>query len=350
MTLSTKTSGRDRLDITNRVLLDLFEQDTYYALNARQAAMLRAAGELTILPAALTTYAGASVTAGEFTQAAHLLEQSDAISAATSAPPHRSVRTYLAACLGQEQQAEQLAQATIQEATERGEGSEVTIALFALTFLRNGLAHYEQAFTACTAALAYDDVGMHGHLLNEMVEAAARSARRDIAESAAGELIERAAASPTRTALGYAARAKAILDSEPSAETEYLTAITELDKTPLDVLAARTHLIFGEWLRRANRRAEASSRLRTAYEMFRQMGADGVKLLHALVEKNDALVKTMYPNYAQTGENDMFATELRIVVPDAQSTVTEGILEKSTKLMKLSEFKKWLEEGKLVSS
>ncbi len=237
--------------------------------------MLRAAGELTILPAALTTYAGASVTAGEFTQAAHLLEQSDAISAATSAPPHRSVRIYLAACLGQEQQAEQLAQATIQEATERGEGSEVTIALFALTFLRNGLAHYEQAFTACTAALAYDDVGMHGHLLNEMVEAATRSARRDIAESAAGELIERAAASPTRTALGYAARAKAILDSEPSAETEYLTAITELDKTPLDVLAARTHLIFGEWLRRANRRAEASSRLRTAYEMFRQMGADG---------------------------------------------------------------------------
>ncbi len=81
-----------------------------------------------------------------------------------------------------------------------------------------------------------------------------------------------------------------------------------------------------------------------------QMGADGVKLMHALIEKNDALVKTMYPNYAQTGENDMFATELRIVVPDNQMIVTEGILEKSTKLMKLSEFKKWLEERKLVSS
>jgi len=81
-----------------------------------------------------------------------------------------------------------------------------------------------------------------------------------------------------------------------------------------------------------------------------QMGADGVKLMHALVAKDEALVKTMYPNYAQTDENDMFTTELRIVVPDAQTTVTEGILDKSTRLMKLSEFKKWLEERKLVSS
>ena len=117
-------------DITLRVLLDLFDQDTYDALNARQVGMLRAAGELTVLPAALTTYAGARVTSGDFTRAAELLEQSDAISIATGAPPHRSIRTYLAACRGREQQVKQLAQATIQEATTRGEGSEVTVVLF----------------------------------------------------------------------------------------------------------------------------------------------------------------------------------------------------------------------------
>jgi len=81
-----------------------------------------------------------------------------------------------------------------------------------------------------------------------------------------------------------------------------------------------------------------------------QMGADGVKLMLALIEKNDAGVKEMYPNYAQSEENDMFKTELRIVVPDSQTTVTPEILEKTTRLMKLSEFKKWLEERKLVSS
>ncbi|MCK0172767.1 LuxR family transcriptional regulator [Mycolicibacterium sp. F2034L] len=263
-------------DITNRVMLDLFLQDTYYTLNARQTAMLRAAGELTVLSAALTTYAGACVTAGDFTAAAELLEQSDAIATAISAPPHRSIRTYLAACRGRDDEAQRLAEATIREATERGEGSEVTVVLFSLAVLHNGLAHYEDAFRASATALEFDDVGMTGHLLNEQVEAAARTGRRDIAESAAGRLIERAAASPTPTALGYAARARALLSSGPDAEGEYLTAIAELENAPLDVLTARTHLIFGEWLRRANRRADASSRLRVAYEKFVQMGADGL--------------------------------------------------------------------------
>jgi ribose transport system substrate-binding protein len=81
-----------------------------------------------------------------------------------------------------------------------------------------------------------------------------------------------------------------------------------------------------------------------------QMGADGVKLMLALIEKNDAVTKEMFPNYAQSDKNDMFDTELRIVVPDAQTSVTAEILEKSTKLMKLSEFKQWLADRKLVSS
>ena len=175
-------------DITLRVLLDLFDQDTYDALNARQAELLRAAGELTVLPAALTTYAGARVTSGDFTRAAELLEQSDAISTATGAPPHRSIQTYLAACRGNEQQAKQLAQTTIQEATARGEGSEVTVVLFSLAVLHNGLAQYEEALAACTSALEYDDVGMYGHLLNEMVEAAARSGNMGIAATAAAQV------------------------------------------------------------------------------------------------------------------------------------------------------------------
>ena len=262
-------------DITNRVLLDLFEQDTYDALNARQAGMLRAAGELTVLPAALTTYAGACVTSGDFNRAAELLEQSDTISVATGAPPHRSIQTYLAACRGMEQQGRQLAHDTIREATARGEGSEVTVVLFSLAVLHNGLAQYEDALAACTSALEYDDVGMFGHLLNEMVEAAARSGNMGIAETAAAQLIERAEATGTATARGYSARAKALLTIGPAAEDEYRTAIEELEDSPLAVLTARTRLLFGEWLRRTNRRAEAGDQLRIAYDSFLRMGADG---------------------------------------------------------------------------
>ncbi|GAY14506.1 LuxR family transcriptional regulator [Mycobacterium sp. shizuoka-1] len=263
-------------DLTLRVLLDLFDQDTYDTLNARQVELLRAAGELTVLPAALTTYAGACVTSGDFAQAANLLEQSEAISTATGAPPHRSIQTYLAACRGDEEQAEQLAQATIADATARGEGSEITVVLFSLAILHNGLGQHDKALTACASALEYDDVGMYGHLLNEMVEAAARSGQSSIAETAAANLIERAEATGTPTARGYAARARALTAGGGDAEHDYRVAIAELARSPLKVMTARTHLLLGEWLRRANRRAQARDELRIAHGMFRDMGADGL--------------------------------------------------------------------------
>lgn len=262
-------------DITLRVLLDLFEQDTYSSLNVRQLELLRAAGELTVLPAALTTHAGSCVTSGDFAQAADLLEQSDEISAATGAPPHRSIRTYLAACRGQEQLGRELARATIEDATARGEGSEITVVLFSLAIMHNGLGQYDEALTACTSALEHDDVGMFGHLLNEMVEAAARSGQTSVAQAAADQLIERAEATRTATALGYAARAKALTTTGPAAEHCYRTATTELQRSPLKVMTARSHLLFGEWLRRESRRADARDELRFAHEMFVQMGADG---------------------------------------------------------------------------
>jgi DNA-binding CsgD family transcriptional regulator/tetratricopeptide (TPR) repeat protein len=280
-------------DITLRVLLDLFDQDTYSSLNGRQLELLRAAGELTVLPAALTTYAGVCVTSGDFGQAADLLEQSEAISTATGAPPHRSIQTYLAACRGQEQRGKELARATIQDATARGEGSEITVVLFSLAILHNGLGQYDEALAACTSALEYDDVGMYGHLLNETVEAATRSGNTSAAEAAAAQLIERAEAAGTATALGYSARAKALTTQDPTAEHEYRSAIRELESSPLKVMSARTHLVFGEWLRRANRRAEARNELRVAHEMFVQMGADGFarRARHELQAAGEALPK-----------------------------------------------------------
>ncbi|MEZ6067372.1 MAG: substrate-binding domain-containing protein [Planctomycetaceae bacterium] len=81
-----------------------------------------------------------------------------------------------------------------------------------------------------------------------------------------------------------------------------------------------------------------------------QMGYDGVKLMHALVADDKSVTTAMYPNYAQTGENDLYRTELRVVVPDGETAITADLFEPETKFFKSADFKKWLQERGLISS
>lgn len=261
--------------IALRVLLERFEEATYNALSRRQLEILTATGELTALPNVLTTNSGACVNAGDFAQAAALIEQSRSIAEATGTPPHRSVEAYLAAYRGQERQCIEMVQATIEEATERGEGAAIAQAQFSAAILNTGLRQYDKAFAACSSALEYDDIALRGYILVEMVEAAIRSGHRSAAQAALGELAERAAASGTDSALGLAARSRALIDEGPAAEAEYEVATAKLQRSPVVVYYARTRLVYGEWLRRQNRRTDARQQLRFAHTMFTEMGADG---------------------------------------------------------------------------
>ena len=100
-------------DLTSRVCLDLFDQDSYNFLVAREVEELRGAGALTMLPVALVTYAGICVTGGKFEQAAAVLEESAAIITATGAPVRPLINTYLAAYRGQVQLCREGVQETI---------------------------------------------------------------------------------------------------------------------------------------------------------------------------------------------------------------------------------------------
>jgi DNA-binding NarL/FixJ family response regulator len=119
---------------------------------------------------------------------------------------------------------------------------------------------------------AYDDLGLLGWALIELVEAAVRSNRPDVAARAFEELAEHTSASGTDWALGIEARCRALLrDDQP--EDSYREAIERLANTRIVVHHARSHLLYGEWLRRAQRRTDARHQLRSALEMFAQMGA-----------------------------------------------------------------------------
>src|SRR5262249_40680644 len=85
---------------------------------------------------------------------------------------------------------------------------------------------------------------------------------------------ERTSAVGTDWALGVRAWARALLSDGPAAEPLYREAIERLERTRIAVHLARAHLVFGEWLRREDRRVEARAQLRTAHEMFDKAGAE----------------------------------------------------------------------------
>ncbi len=85
----------------------------------------------------------------------------------------------------------------------------------------------------------------------------------------------RVKATPTPWALGIDSRIGALLSEGDVADSLYRESLEHLGRTQVAVERARGRLIYGEWLRRQNRRADARAQLRAAEQMFSAMGADG---------------------------------------------------------------------------
>ncbi len=77
----------------------------------------------------------------------------------------------------------------------------------------------------------------------------------------------------TDWALGTEARSRALLSEGETAENGYREAIERLGRTRMRPAVARVHL-YGEWLRRENRRRDARAELRTAHGLFTTMGIE----------------------------------------------------------------------------
>ncbi|RDH74760.1 helix-turn-helix transcriptional regulator [Mycolicibacterium moriokaense] len=262
-------------DITHRVCLDVSDLDSYLSLARHQLDHLRSANALSVLPLALQTSAGIAVSCGDLSRAAMLLNESDAITAATSAPMPRCVWAYLAAYRGEEQHCQEIVDATVKLATERGEGFDINGAHYANSILRNGLGQFRQALDAASSARQYDDIGMHTHVLTELIEAAVRCGEHGVADEAVRSLVDEADVCDTDTARGLAARARALVAEGPAAERAYQEAIVHLRRSPFAIYLPRTHLVYGEWLRRQKRKADGRTQLRIAHDAFSQIGAEG---------------------------------------------------------------------------
>jgi DNA-binding CsgD family transcriptional regulator/uncharacterized membrane protein YgcG len=257
-----------------RVAPDLWDDAAWQALAERGVDLAREAGALTVLPSAANYRAGVHVHAGEFGAAAELVEEADAITQTTGIAPLKYATLMLAAWRGQEATALRVSAAGVQDATARGEGMGVALTLWTSALLFNGLGRYDKALVAAQQACEHDDLGVCGWALAELVEASSRHGEREVAADALERLSERTRASGSEWALGVEAVSRALLDEGKSAQRRYEEALERLAGSRVAVQLARARLLYGEWLRRENRRLDAREQLRLAHEQFSRIGAD----------------------------------------------------------------------------
>ena len=78
------------------------------------------------------------------------------------------------------------------------------------------------------------------------------------------------------------------------------------------------------------------------------MGYQSVRLLKAMVEKDEATIKRMFPN---SGPNaDIYDTGLKVVVPDEKSPLKADLFGQGVQFMPLGDFKQWLSKYNLKGS
>jgi ribose transport system substrate-binding protein len=80
-----------------------------------------------------------------------------------------------------------------------------------------------------------------------------------------------------------------------------------------------------------------------------QMGYQSVRLMKALVQKDQATIQKMLPKQGQP-EGDIVDTGLKVVVPDEGSPLKAEMFDKGTQFLKLADFKKWLDKYHLTGS
>jgi DNA-binding CsgD family transcriptional regulator len=265
--------GEDRrwLGLACRLAQDLWDDELWSLLSDRGMRLARDTGALSLLPVMANFRAAFQVFAGSFATAAALIDEVDAITQATGLPPLQYGALVLAAWRGDQAQASALFEDARRNATERGEGSGLGAVGWVAALLHNGHGRYEEALAEARQACEYEDVLYHGRALIELIEASARARRPDEAAAALELLRERTRASGTEWALGIEAQCRGLLSGD---ESLYRESIERLSRTSGAVQLARSRLVYGEWLRRENRRTDAREQLRAAYESFSRVGAE----------------------------------------------------------------------------
>ena len=252
----------------------IWDPDCTRALAERSTRLVRNVGALGQLPVVVAALGNMATLSGDFAGAALLIAEAEAIGTATGTQfaPYTALR--LLALQGKELETRTLVSATLERAIADGQGLAAKSAHWAAAVLGNSVGRYDEA--AVAARLASSEpfepfVSMWA--LPELVEAGARSGDAAIARGALDRLSATTQPCGTDFGLGIEARCRAVLNVGP-ADDLYHEAIGRLGRAGLRPDLARTHLLYGEWLRREGRRVDARQQLRSSHDMFAAIGME----------------------------------------------------------------------------
>ena len=254
----------------------LWDEERWHRILARQLQSARDAGLLAYLPIYLQALAVVTTWCGDFATSASLIAEADAIAEATGTRLAGYATATLAGFRGREPESSTMIEGEVRNALAAGQGLGVDLSRWAFAVLHNGLGRYEQALAeAQSPSEEAPELPLSGWALAELIEAAARTGKTQLAGEALEQLAEATSIGDSDWGLGIYARSRSLLTEGAAAEASYREAIERLGRTRLAPELARAHLVYGEWLRRENRRLDARAQLRIAHGLFGTIGMEG---------------------------------------------------------------------------
>ena len=253
------------------IALEIWDDESAYLLSNHSVDIARETGTLAELALALSARTPVLVFSGELSAAASAVAESSSVQDASGIVSAPYGALILGAWQGRSSETRQLIGMTLGEVGARGEGIGVAICEYARAVLCNGCGDWEEALLAACSASEHREVVAENWGLSELIEPATRTGRTDLARDALDRLRSKASASRTEWALGVTARAEALLSEGDRADSWFREAIERLGRTRVRAELARAHLLYGEWLRRENRRIDARAQLRVANDQFTSM-------------------------------------------------------------------------------
>jgi DNA-binding CsgD family transcriptional regulator len=253
----------------------LWDDQAWHRAVPRRLQSVRDAGLLENLPVYLQTVGANAAWRGDFALAASLIAEADTIAEATGAGLARYAAVVLECFRGREADARALLEVETGKASAAGQGYGIQVCQWVSAVLSIALGRYAEALT--NAQLASDEapeLWTSGWALAEVIEAATRTGKTLVAGEALQRLSEVASVGDSDWGFGILARSRALLCEGEEADRCYREAIERLSRVGLRPELARAHLVYGEWLRREHRRADARTQLRTAHEQFTSIGME----------------------------------------------------------------------------